>query len=193
MTDCTNQIRNSTIANALLLWAAKNDIVVYQKYLERGHTQMECDSVHSVIEQKQPIYVPQMYVDNIERAKTSYPKYKVKYLDHTFFKNYDSLNYYTTIRPGSGVGSSPVTDLRVLRYNTNGTIEYKLKHSDTTFVEIPRARSSRKRDISVLDAPANLYRNSIPIKKAKYQHLMQLKSVIPKDYHGFYDRLPHVL
>ena len=84
---CTYQNRNCTMANALLLWAATNDIVVYQKYLEKGHTQMECDSVHSVIERKirkQPIYVPQMYVDNIKFAKTATPKYKVKYIDHTF-------------------------------------------------------------------------------------------------------------
>jgi len=37
---CTYQNRNCTMANALLLWAATNDIVVYQKYLEKGHTQM---------------------------------------------------------------------------------------------------------------------------------------------------------
>lgn len=189
---CTYQNRNCTMANALLLWAAKNNIVVYQKYLERGHTQMECDSVHSVIERKirkQPIYVPQMYVDNIEQANH---KYKVKYIDHTFFNDYENLNYYTTIRPGTGAGSSTVTDIRVLRYNTDGKIEYKLKHSDAEFLEIPRARSNRTRELSVSHIPDKLYRNSIPIKKGKYQHLMQLKSVVPKDYHGFYDNLPHV-
>ena len=97
---CTYQNRNCTMANALLLWAAKHDIVVYQKYLEKGHTQMECDSVHSVIERKiwkQPIYVPQMYVDNIKFAKTATPKYKVKYIDHTFFNDYESLYYYSGI------------------------------------------------------------------------------------------------
>ena len=84
-----------------------------------------------------------------------------------------------------------VTDIRVSRYNTDGKLEHKLKHSDTAFLEIPRARSNRTREVSVLDIPNKLYRNSIPIKKGKYQHLMQLKSVIPKDFHGFYDNLAH--
>lgn len=192
---CTYQNRNSTMSNCLLLWAVKNRIVVLQKYLERGHTQMECDSVHSVIERKlrkTPIYTPQMYVDNIRIAKTTEPKYNCKYVDHSFFNSYDNLNYYTSIRPGSGVGEAAVTDLRVLRYNVDGTIEYKLNHSDATFEAIPRPRKARVSIVSESDVPTKLYRNSLPIKKAKYEHLMQLKSVIPPEFHGYYDNLPHV-
>ena len=133
-----------------------------------------------------------MYVDNIALAKTKNPKYKVKYLDHSFFNNYEGLNYYTSIRPGLGVGSSTVTDIRVLRYNTDGTIEYKLDHSDIEFLEIPGARGNITKKLSVEDVLNKLYRSSIPIKKGKYQHLMELKSVIPKDFHGFYDNLSHV-
>ena len=49
---CTYQNRNCTLANALLHVAKKKNITVVQKYLERGHTQMECDSIHSTIERK---------------------------------------------------------------------------------------------------------------------------------------------
>jgi len=47
---CTYQNRNSTIANALLSVSMRKKITIYQKYLVRGHTQMECDSMHSTIE-----------------------------------------------------------------------------------------------------------------------------------------------
>jgi len=48
---CGYQNRNVTLSNALRKFAVDKQINIEQKYLERGHTQMECDSVHSVIEQ----------------------------------------------------------------------------------------------------------------------------------------------
>lgn len=44
---CTYQNRNNVVANALLSYAVDNKVTIIQKYLEPGHTQMECDSVHS--------------------------------------------------------------------------------------------------------------------------------------------------
>jgi len=40
---CTCQNRNAVLSNALLSVAVKSGRVIIQKYLEKGHTQMECD------------------------------------------------------------------------------------------------------------------------------------------------------
>ena len=58
---CTYQNRNAIMANALLNFAMSNNISVYQKYLEVGHTQLEYDYVHALIERKlrnKEIYLP---------------------------------------------------------------------------------------------------------------------------------------
>lgn len=47
---CTAQNRNSILSNALLHLSFKYELSITQKFLEKGHTQMECDSVHSIIE-----------------------------------------------------------------------------------------------------------------------------------------------
>ncbi|KAJ8737976.1 hypothetical protein PYW08_000576 [Mythimna loreyi] len=47
---CTSQNRNVVVSNALLLLAIEKNIVITQFFLEKGHTQMEVDSVHSIIE-----------------------------------------------------------------------------------------------------------------------------------------------
>ncbi|CAB3240420.1 unnamed protein product [Arctia plantaginis] len=47
---CTSQNRNSIVSNALLRLEMDTNITITHKYLERGYTQMEVDSVHSVIE-----------------------------------------------------------------------------------------------------------------------------------------------
>lgn len=70
---CTYQNRNITLSNTLLKAAHDRNITIFQKYLEKGHTQMEVDSVHSVIERKlknKPIYVPANYIDIFEGART---------------------------------------------------------------------------------------------------------------------------
>lgn len=42
---CTYQNRNVTLSNALLRFAMKTGITIEHIYLERGHTQMKCDSI----------------------------------------------------------------------------------------------------------------------------------------------------
>ena len=69
---CTYQNRNNILANALISLAIRRNMVIIQKFLERGHTQMECDSVHSTVEIKlrdRQIYAPAMYVEACETAR----------------------------------------------------------------------------------------------------------------------------
>ncbi|CAG9782466.1 unnamed protein product [Diatraea saccharalis] len=49
---CTYQNRSSTLSNALLNFSMVKKVKVVQKILEKGHTRMEPDSMHSVIERK---------------------------------------------------------------------------------------------------------------------------------------------
>ncbi|KAK6184510.1 hypothetical protein SNE40_006975 [Patella caerulea] len=184
---CSYQNRNVIIAQALLRLATKNNVTIVQKVLERGHTQMECDSIHSVIERKiknKPIYSPQNYVDKIREARVFMP-YRVS---HEFFKDFSKLQYYSSIRPGTKVGDPVVTDLRVIKYRPDGLIEYKLNYGDD-FSGMPRR--AKIGEPTPQDQVPNLHTDSLPIKKKKFEHLQQLKFVIPKDYHSFYDNLPH--
>jgi hypothetical protein len=69
---CTAQNRNATMANALLYLAEKYEECITQKNLEKGHTQMECDSVHATIERKlknQDIYLPSDYARLCEKSR----------------------------------------------------------------------------------------------------------------------------
>ena len=88
--------------------AVSNQIEIVQKFLEKGHTYMECDSVHATIcrkIKKKNVYIPLKYVELIEESRDNEDApYMVKYVDHQFFKDYSKLQYYTSIRPGHGVG-----------------------------------------------------------------------------------------
>lgn len=49
---CFHQNRNTVLSNALLTYSKETNITIEQKYLISGHTQMECDATHSLIERK---------------------------------------------------------------------------------------------------------------------------------------------
>ncbi|CAH0731344.1 unnamed protein product, partial [Brenthis ino] len=84
-------------------------------------------------------------------------------------------------------GDSVVTDLRAMKYTPNGDILIKLD-----FDEDWRALPQRKCNINTPVVYSQLHESPLPISSTKYNHLQQLKDVLPKDCHPFYDALPHV-
>lgn len=186
---CAYQNRNCVLANALSHLAVQKKVIITQKILERGHTQMECDSVHSSIEGRlkhQSVFLPSGYINIIGTARTEIP-YRVVYLEHTFFKQYSKLNYYSSIRPGKVAGDSTVSDIRALQYRPDGDIFFKLRHPNE-WAKLPQRRRSTSKMIQL---PPPLFESKLPITREKYNHLQSLKHVLPRDTHSFYDSLPH--
>lgn len=102
-----------------------------------------------------------------------------------FFKDFSEINFYSSIRPGNRVGDPVVTDIRVLMYTPSGEIKYKLHYGDEP-LDLPR----RSRNSSVGNRTISpLYMCPCPIKASKFRHLQELKDVIPRDFHQFYDAL----
>lgn len=69
---CGYQNQSVIMANALLHFAIKHQVTIEQKYLVKGHTQMECDSVHSLIERKlkgQDIHLASDYIRITKTAR----------------------------------------------------------------------------------------------------------------------------
>ncbi|CAG9840378.1 unnamed protein product [Diabrotica balteata] len=122
------QNRNNILANALLNFAIKHNVLVFEKYLEPGHSQMECDSVHSMIDRRlenKEIHLPSDYASITDQAMKGTKPYRVKILDHTFFKDHSSSNHmrYSSIRPGRKAYDPTITDIRYIKYDPVGTIE----------------------------------------------------------------------
>lgn len=79
-----------------------------------------------------------------------------------------------------------INDIRVIRYVPNGKIKVKLSFEDE-YIELP---SRPKKLDPILEYPP-LLTGPCKIEEEKWQHLQELKSVIPKDTHYFYDNLLH--
>lgn len=189
---CCAQNRNVTLSNALLRLAIEKKIMITQKYLVKGHTHMECDSVHSAIECKlkgKEIYLPQQYIAITKTARSDPMPYEALYLDYTFFTDFSKELIYKSIRPGKKAGDPVVTDVRVLEYRPNGTIWYKIDFDDE-LQPLPH-RPTPINNIKQIKNLQKLYAARIPITNRKYKDLQDLKSVLPSSCHSFYDDLPH--
>lgn len=184
---CGYQNRNAILANALLDFAIRRKVEVIQKFLVRGHTQMEVDSAHSIIERglkNKLINYPGDYIQVMENVRPAQP-FIVKSLKYDFFNDFSSLGYYSSIRPGRKVGDPQVHDLRALHYLPTKTILYQVDF------DVPLQELEHRERKAQLGQVKKLYTRQRKIKETKYKHLQELKVVIPAIFHSFYDDLPH--
>lgn len=194
---CTAQNRNTILSNALLDYSINNNIAIEQKILEVGHTQMECYSVHASIERRlknREIHLPSEYISITREARTKPFPYEVKFLDYTFFTNYDdsALQRYTSIRPGKKAGDPCIVDIRMIKYSPHDHKILVKLNFDSDFMELPHRPKQRSNEDS-LPRPEwpRLHKSKLKITARKWKDLQDLKFALPSDTHHFYDSLPH--
>lgn len=152
---CSAQNRNCALSNALLNLALEKHVCIIQKYLEKGHTQMECDSMYSTIERQlkgRTSNLPADYASLCKLGRKNHRPYEVSYLDYTFFKDFSKLNLIKSIRPGFKVGDPTVNNLRALKYNTDGKIQFKIIHSEE-FQDMPMRLKPNSNYVSIESLP----------------------------------------
>ena len=80
--------------------------------------------------------MPADYITHFRAAAKQQP-WEVKHLDQKFFKDYSSLKFVNSIRPGSKVGDPAVTDICALNYTPDCQIQFKLDFSDH-WIDLPQ-------------------------------------------------------
>lgn len=138
--NCCGQQKNHFLI-AMYLYAVNtfeflNSIT--HKFMIKGHTQNEGDSVHSVIERRikkrlksGPIYTPDQYVDVIRSAKQSNTPYRVHEFAHDSFYDLKSL--------ASDIGKnySKNTDNEVFKVTDVKIIRVESQNPGQFFIKIP--------------------------------------------------------
>ncbi|KAJ6642910.1 hypothetical protein Bhyg_07866 [Pseudolycoriella hygida] len=179
------------MANALRLLAMKYKTTITQKFLEVGHTHMECDSTHACIERKSKgmtFDLPSDFVSAIVTARDKPFPFFVEHLTHSFFRNYDDQEFLTlkSIRPGKKKGEPKVAQIRCIQYMPDGKILYKLRFDDE-FGLLPQPIKG-----VTISEPKILQDKRIPVSNSKWKHLQELKAVLPSECYSFYDNIPHL-
>ena len=135
---CEN--RNITVANAYSELSRQHGVVITQKYLVAGHTQMECDSMHSAIERRlklTDVFTFRDYVMILQTARVRPAPYHVAEVKHDEVLKM-SASYFSSIRPGKKIGDLKVHDLRAIQYTDDGQVYFKLSFSDKEWSLMPQ-------------------------------------------------------
>lgn len=202
--NCGGQNKNKFIIG-LYQYALKvfpNVKTITHKFLIRGHTQNEGDSVHSVIEKQiklslksSPIYTAYQYAQIIRDSKKKAPFFKVDELDHSNFFNFK--DYTSRIGNNFNINTNSESihfnDIKVLKLSRGqtDTFKYKTSYKEDTFKTINFARKRKTRvsqDLMVVD---KAYLNPCGIAPKKKEDLMKLcsKNHIPPSFQSFYRNL----
>ncbi|KAL4709196.1 hypothetical protein ACJJTC_008124 [Scirpophaga incertulas] len=171
--NCSGQNRNR-IVFSLYLFAAKTfGVTVTHRFLEKGHTQNEGDSVHATVERScrhKTIWVPEEWYCLARWAKSEGDPYIIKEMkqEEIFdFKAFLANKNWTKNTANEKVTWTSVREVKVTA-----------QQYDPTEFELFRA----------YDAP-------LPINKDKYRDLTDLcrAGIVPDRYHSFYFSLSHTV
>jgi hypothetical protein len=114
---CTGQNRNQFISTALqnAVKTSTSIQIVEQKFLQSGHTQMECDSMHSAIEhakKRTHIFVPSQWDTVVRMARQNKP-YTVIPMKHKDFLDFKPLAKQTISKVQKDVDDKKVNWLNM--------------------------------------------------------------------------------
>ncbi|CAF4948439.1 unnamed protein product [Pieris macdunnoughi] len=195
---CPGQNRNSVLVAMFnyIITSPDNEIrVIDYKFLEPGHTYMECDNMHSTIERASEyakIYIPDDWQNVIRLARKDNP-YNVQVMEHTDFLDFKSLR--STIIPNTMKATDGTVlqwaNVRWLRFNKNipHSLFFKYDYWEE-FKEVKlKERVTRSAHNSNL---AKLYPGQILLKQAKHKDLMEMcrDGTITKNHNYYYEKLP---
>lgn len=147
---------------------------------------MQVDSIHSLIERRlknKAIHLPSDFLRITLEARTNPEPLQVKELDYSFTKKFSHKHMmaYNSFRPGKKTGDPKVTNIRLIYYSPNELIKVKLNF-DGDFVDLPQRATPR---FNKLIDFLCLLQSPIKITNRKWNHLQDLKEVIPLDCHPY--------
>lgn len=199
---CSGQNRNQFMAALFMYIVQKFHFkIIEHKFMEKGHSHMECDSMHSAIESSKKhvqIYIMQDWLNVFQLARSKRNRNKQK-------------DYYVT----KELRFSDFKDLKHLAKQMINNTTLDTMNCKVKWLKIKRLRFEKEKPGAILfsydytseyktlnvnkqgrpfNVPSeleNLYSRKLTIPEAKKKDLLNLckSNIIPEEYHHFYQQL----
>ena len=199
---CGGQNRNQFVASAFLFALHQHGGIetINHKFFERGHSEMESDSIHSAVEHAKKntkVYHPSHWdtIISMARKRNPYIVIPLNYRDFYDLKELrknlcDNMKITTA---SNRVNWLKVKWIKVCKDHPHGVF-FNYSFESSAFMEINvrksnfRGRKTKMRNIKL----SQLYASKLPISEAKKNDLLSLcqSGVIPDIYHTYYENLP---
>ena len=197
--NCMGQNRNKYVAAALLYSVSTGSFIdkIDQKFLEAGHTQMECDSMHSAIEyakKNTSVCIPSQWDTIIRNARRKNP-YLVVPLKHWDFIDFKQVQgeFYKNMEKNTEGDKVRWRDIVHLQFRKDApdNIYYRYSYDGELLAIKARIRTrGKQRSVNSLNLPTK-YTSRLSVSAAKKADLLSLcdSGVIPDDCRPFYETL----
>lgn len=190
--NCAGQNRNRIVFYMYAHAAKEFGVTITHRFLEKGHTQNEGDSVHSVIEraaEHKIIYTPDEWKLLVRWAKVTGESYEVIDVNQSMifdFKDKLKNNNWVKNTDNHKVTWTGIKEVNVEETQSN-KIRYKYALNDD-YMKLVLRKETRNYNTPIL---CEAYSNPIPISNDKYNDLISLcnSGIIPNKYHDFFKNL----
>lgn len=199
--NCPGQNRNKFLFSLYNYLTQRHSIIIQHTFLEKGHTQNEGDSMHSVIEKSArniPVFTPDQWYTLVRTSKRKNPYAVIEMTQENIF-DLKKLQQKTSLNWEKNEMNERVNwnQLKIIKTNPEEphVIFYKTGYKDEDgFKKLCLLRKGRKSmEFNVKEiCLQRLYNALLPLNKKKYDHLQYLcrKHVILPAYHNFFNNLP---
>lgn len=196
---CGGQNKNKNIAKLFMFLVKSTKIQeIHHKFLEPGHTFMECDQDFGIIE-KVKRKIPQIFIPEHWRTviQESSKKFTVHEMKRENFYNFAQLNQ---------IISDPKknTDNHVIRWReiqyffySKAAQTFSFQHKPTLDIVMPfytcmcPSKTTGRPNLCFENAFSMLNEGTLKIKEAKWKNLQSLLDFIPPIYHEFYNSIQY--
>lgn len=190
--NCGGQNRNRYLYSMYVYAASKYNVHIIHRFLEKGHTQSEGDSMHARIETKsagREIYTPQQWIEIIKTARGN--PYVVIEVDREMIYNFKALvaeQQWSTDMDKNKVPLSKVKELCVDAKLVN-VMQFKTDF-DQNYRQICIEKPGHPLNLADYELSC-AYSQAVGIASNKLKDLLSLCSTnaIPKIHHQFYKSL----
>lgn len=200
--NCSGQNRNRFVFSMMAFAAIFFKIDITHRFLEKGHTQNEGDSMHAVIEnakkRQSVLYVPEQWVTLIRMSKTTGKPYSVTEMSQDDFYNFKILSEDKNWQIDNNGKPLKISTIREINYYSsepnNVSYKYELDSEEINRIntDLHKTKKTRGRQTTTSTSfPPKLYNSLLPIEEKKLKGLLWLCNTgkIPAMYHAFYKSL----
>lgn len=196
--NCGGQNRNRFMFSMWEYASFSLKVKITHRFLERGHTQTEGDSMHACIEKSKKgkmIYAPLQWVTLIRCAKVTGNPYVVEEIANEEFLNFKSIVEVKTYNWKTAVDGSLIkwNQIKELMVTSEKPFILNIKYNLTSnnFITMNFKNKKRIGRHQTRSIPTQAYTEKLPIEKAKLKDLLSLceMGLVPLTYHDFYKSL----
>lgn len=200
--NCGGQNRNRFVFSMFSYASKKLGIEIVHRFLEKGHTQNEGDSMHAIIENARKrlsaIYTPDQWVSLIRMAKVTGKPYIVTEMSQNDFFSFSQFVTFQNWKKSSDGISVKISQIKETKYlpETESEVWFKYQYDEEPLrlclkQNIAKTRRSVAKSSQDIQELPLLYTQTLGIDEKKLNGLKELcrKNLIPKLYQNFYDSL----